>query len=529
MILILLYSTLMSFFHHLHGAEPAERWLVKLKGSSTACLDQWWQDSGFDQTSYVKRILPVETWVVVELPGNAIISLRKLECVSEVMPDQRIEWRNTIPNDPGYVNQVNMNLIGMPKAWDITTGGVTKRGDTIVIAVVDDGFDITHEDLIKNIWVNKDEIPGDSIDNDGNGYIDDYRGLNIVKGNDQHLKERHGTQVSGVIGARGNNNKGVSGINWAIKLMLISGADFESRVIEAYQYAIDLRKKYNDTHGREGAFIVVTNLSGGIDNAFAADHPLWCEMYDKMGAEGILSIASGPNQSVSVETAGDMPTTCTSPYLIAVTSVDASDILVDGAGFGNISIDMGAPGENILTLNLNNLYQAFGGTSAAAPHMAGAIGLLYSVPCLALLDNLDSDPDGIALKMKDYIFSTAKPNNSLESVTVTGKRLQVDAAIKAAYDECKAIVHPELKILSITPNPISLEKTRVNFISRGDSTALEYEVYTTNGDRVYTSGISAAEVVQGFFLLDTQSLAAAIYLVTLRNKKEKATAKLFVY
>ncbi|MEP6647394.1 MAG: S8 family serine peptidase, partial [Saprospiraceae bacterium] len=508
----------MSIFHLHSGAEPVERWLVRTKSSSTECIDQWWIQRGLDKTQYVKETLPVESWMVVELPSSAIPSLEALPCVDKVMQDQRIQWRNTVPNDPGYINQLNMNMIGMPKAWDITTGGVTPRGDTIVIAVVDDGYDIQHEDLVPNIWLNKDEIPDDGIDNDNNGYIDDYKGLNVVKNNDQHPKEKHGTQVSGLIGARGDNTIGMAGINWKVKLMLISGADFESKVIQAYQYAIDMRKKYNDTNGHQGAFVVATNLSGGINNAFAADHPLWCEMYDKMGQVGILSVASGPNQPISVDNDGDMPTTCTSPYLIAVTSVDQTDVLVDGAGFGSVSIDIGAPGENVLTLDLNNQYHAFGGTSAAAPHVAAVIGLLYSVPCLALLNDIDNNPDAVALKMKDFIFSTAKPNNSLDGITVTGKRLQADAAIKAAYEQCNTFIQPELKILSILPNPVRLQKARVNFLSIGDSTDLEYDVYSTNGDRVYNAPITSAEIGQGFFLLDTKPLAAAIYIVTLRNK-----------
>jgi subtilisin family serine protease len=170
-----------------------------------------------------------------------------------------------------------------------------------VIAVVDDGYDFDHVDLVQNIWHNRDEIPGDQIDNDGNGYIDDYKGLNVLTGKDDHPKHQHGTQVCGVLGAKGNNALGVTGINWNVKLMLISNAGYESEVIEAYQYALDMRKKYDDTDGAEGAFVVATNLSGGIDFEFAQDHPLWCEMYDKLGVAGILSVAAAPNHSISVD------------------------------------------------------------------------------------------------------------------------------------------------------------------------------------------------------------------------------------
>ena len=127
--------------------------------------------------------------------------------------------------------------------------------------------------------------------------------------------------------------------------MLVSGADFESDVIEAYQYILDMRNLYTQTDGAKGAFVVATNLSGGIDRAFAADHPLWCEMYDKLGDKGILSVAAAPNESISVDVDGDMPTTCSSPYLMAVTNVDITDEIAGNAGYGTESIDIGAPGD----------------------------------------------------------------------------------------------------------------------------------------------------------------------------------------
>ncbi|HZV71995.1 MAG TPA: S8 family serine peptidase [Saprospiraceae bacterium] len=530
MILILLYTSLLSLLHLQPSSEPLGRWLVRMNSTSTECIDQWWQDNGFDQTTYLKKKLPVDTWMVVELPQSAINSLENLPCVNQVMVDQKIQWRNTVPNDPQYISQGDMNLIGMPKAWDITTGGLTPQGDTIVVAVIDDGYDVLHQDLAPNIWLNKGEIPNDGIDNDDNDYIDDYRGLNLISDDDEHLKAEHGTQVAGVIGARGNNNKGVSGENWVVKLMLISGGLLhESTVIEGYEYVLEMRKKYNQTNGAEGAFVVATNLSGGIDYEFAADHPLWCEMYDKLGAEGILNVVAAPNTGANVDVEGDMPTTCNSDFMIGVTNVDLADVIRESAGFGSTSIDLGAPGEGTYTLNLNNTYKNFGGASAATPHVTGTIALLYSLPCAAFLDNLDIDPDGVALKIKDFILENAKNNNSLQDITVTGKRLQVDAALKAALDECNSVVVPLIRVISVAPNPVTRELAKVSILVRGDSTNVFYDLYAANGDLVKSGQVKPEEIEQGFFMLDFKPLAAAVYMLTIRRGKEKDTLKVFVY
>ncbi len=526
--LILLYSFFITFLHPHAVYESTERWLVEMKSADSRCLDQWWEENGLNRTHFVKKILPVDDWYAVEVPKSYSASLAGLPCVSRVMVDQRIEWRNTEPNDPSYINQSNLNMISMSKAWDFSTGGLTSRGDTIVVAVVDDGFDVQHQDLIPNIWLNRGEIPGDGIDNDANGYIDDYKGLNIISGNDQHDKHQHGTQVSGVIGAKGNNNLGISGINWNVKLMLISGASVESEVIEGYQYAIDMRKKYNMTNGHEGAFVVVTNLSAGIDNALASDHPLWCQMYDKLGEAGILSVASGPNHATNVDVDGDMPTTCTSSYLIAVTSIDQTGVLVENAGYGSTSIDIGAPGESILTLDLNNKYNGFSGTSAAAPHVAGLVALMYSSPCVSLLNNIDVDPSGVALKIKDLLLKSGKSVNSLQSVTVTGKRIQADAAMKATNADCGTEVEPEVKIISIVPNPARLEMARIYLIVKGDTTDTFMDLFTSNGDWLNTFPVSHAEIVQGYYDLNVSPLPAGVYLLTLRNREKKNTFKLVV-
>lgn len=524
MIFIILFYNLLAVLNQ--DSQPSKRWLVELKSDESKCLNEWWLEQRLDQKGYYKKNLSIGNWTVIQIPSQYISGVEQLSCVVQMREDKLIQWRDTEPNDPAYINQIDMELIGMAKAWDIARGGVTAQGDTIVVAIIDSGIQTDHVDLRENIWSNKSEIPDDAVDNDANGYIDDYLGLNISTGNDDHNTGNHGTSVAGIIGAKGNNAIGVTGVNWNVKLMLISGADFESELIESYEYVLQMRKKYRLTNGLEGAFVVVTNLSGGIENAFAADHPLWCEMYDKLGQEGVLSVTAAPNNGVSVDLEGDMPTTCTSPFMIAVTNVDLTDAILANAGFGTASIDLGAPGHGTITTSGNNTYKEFPGTSAAAPHVTGAIALMYGTPCSTFLENLDNDLGGVALMIKDIILTTGRDNSSLEGMTVTGKRLQVDAAMRETVSECDDLEVPVLRINSVRPNPSSIgDIVQIYFEVNADTTSALFDIHTLDGRLVKTYDISDAEFAQGAISFKVRPVAAGGYLVTLRNKDEKHTVK----
>lgn len=367
--------------------------------------------------------------------------------VREAQFNHEVTLRNTEPDDPGYGQQWQYDNDGSnggvvdadidaPEAWDITTGGLTAQGDSIVVAIIDDGVNLNHPDLAGNLWKNYAEIPGNGIDDDGNGYIDDFNGWNAQNNNGTITGGSHGTCVTGIIGARGNNNLGVAGVNWNVKLMIIRGSGGgEASVVSAYGYALKARKRYNQTGGAQGAFVVATNSSFGIDNGNPNNYPLWCAMYDSMGVAGILSMGATANANINVDVGGDIPTACPSDYMLSVTNVKRNDVKETSAGYGATTIDIGSFGSETWTLSQTG-YGPFGGTSGATPHVTGTAALMYSVPCPDFIQYAKAFPAAAALQIKTWILQSGDPNASLDGITVTGKRLNAYHAVTEVLNNC---------------------------------------------------------------------------------------------
>lgn len=338
------------------------------------------------------------------------------------------------PNDPDFPAQWNMTQIGMDRVWDITTGGTAPNGDDIVVAIFDDGFQLDHPEYAANVWHNVGELPDNGIDDDNNGYIDDVNGWNSTTENDEHSLERHGTSVAGLIGAQGDNQSQIAGANWNVKLMLTSGGRQSGvnigDVVAAYDYIYTQRKIYNETNGAKGAYIVVSNYSGGASNKFPADFPSWCEVFESLGSVGVLNVGAAPNAATDIDTEGDLPGTCPSDFLIVVTNTDRIDEKVGPAGFGSIGVDIGAPGDDVITTDLgSSLDEAFFGTSAAAPQVAGTISLMYSLICPESFQRSLTNPSELALQMKGALMSSVTPASNLQGITVSGGRLNAFAAV----------------------------------------------------------------------------------------------------
>jgi len=306
------------------------------------------------------------------------------EPVVEYAQPNYIYERCAKPNDPEFADQYAHQLIQMSDAWDISTGS-----HDIVVAVLDTGVDVDHPDLKDNIWVNADEIPDNSLDDDNNGYIDDVNGWNFGDENNDVKPEggdwlgiaNHGTQVSGVIAGVGNNGKGVCGVNWhsSIMVLRLSFDVTSAEVAAALDYAAA-----NGAH--------VANMSFGSDSFGPEGDPAVKTAIDNAFAQGVLLVASAGNDD------NDKPHYPAAYYnVMAVASTNGEDIKTGHSSFGNW-VDITAPGTDIVTTDLNDVYIATAGTSFSAPYVAavGALVLahrptLTHVEVRAILENT-TDP-----------------------------------------------------------------------------------------------------------------------------------------
>ena len=340
----------------------------------------------------------------------------------------KVDVRSTIPNDPGFTSQwhhVNGNDadIDSDLAWDITTGGTTATNDDIVVCMLEGGGgNLDHSDLTSNRWVNSYEIPNDNIDNDGNGYVDDYNGWNTVLNNDDYGTGGHGTNCLGMIGAKGNNGLDVAGANWDVKMMVVNmGSLTQASVISAYTYPLVMRQMWNNTNGSQGAFVVATSASWGIDGANPSNYPLWCQFYDTLGHYGILNVGATTNQNLDVDVAGDMPTGCASDYMIGVGRTGDQD--QTAGGYGDQTIQLGAPGINVVTTSGTSGTTTTTGTSFSCPLTAGVIALAYSIPCPSFMTVVNSNPQNAADLVLQSLLSGTDPKPQLTSKFITGGRL----------------------------------------------------------------------------------------------------------
>jgi hypothetical protein len=357
---------------------------------------------------------------------------------TQILPDDPLlsqQWHLLNEGQNGGVFDADIDA---ELAWNISSGGLTPAGDTVVLAVIDGGLQAGLAELNSNIRRNWEEIPNNGLDDDNNGYVDDFWGWNVFTQNDhiQGNNTEHGTPISAIIGARGNNGQGITGVNWNVKIMFVSATGTESAILAAYDYVWQARRRYNATLGNKGAFVVAVNCSWGINYGQPDESPVWCAAFDSLGAAGIVSVAATANIPVNVDEVGDLPTTCPSNYLISVTGLDRFDARVESAAWGAQHIDLGAFGKEIYSLGSNGAYNTYNGTSFAAPQVTGLIGLLYAAPCPNLIAMAKTSPAEAAYWAKSLVMENTTPNLSLNGLTATSGRLNLFNTLRTYQNQC---------------------------------------------------------------------------------------------
>jgi subtilisin family serine protease len=361
-------------------------------------------------------------WVRVRIPEGmtveeAIEYYQKTGEVEAAQPNFYYRLAAT-PNDPQFPNSglYGLTKISAPSAWDLTTGSAA-----VVVADIDTGLRYTHEDLAANAWTNPGEINGNGVDDDGNGFVDDYYGYDFRYNDSDPLDENgHGTHTAGTIGAVGNNGVGVTGVNWNVKLMAIkiysAGAtdSTSAMLVNAYNYVRLMKTR--------GVNIRVTNNSYGDCPEACGYDQATRDALEALGSVGVLNVFAAGNNGRNIDTgAPHYPSSYTLPTILSVASSTSTDARSSFSNFGTTSVDLAAPGSGIFstTNGSNSSYGGMSGTSMATPHVAGAAALLSAY-----------NPNLSVYSLKATLMNTVDVLAAWNGVVKTGGRLNVQRALQ---------------------------------------------------------------------------------------------------
>ena len=363
--------------------------------------------------AYVKSAIPSQDIIVVKRPvfenvDSAIKALATNELV-EIAEPNYIYRANKLPNDPLMLQLWGLSNVGqkdsdgtagvagvdidVEKAWEIETGS-----NQMVVAVIDTGVDYTHPDLVENLWTNEAEANGVAeVDDDNNGVIDDIHGFNAIDQSGNATDDHgHGTHCAGTIAAKGNDGKGIVGVNWDAQIMAVKFLDRAgSGTLENAILAIDYATKM-------GASVMSNSWGGG------GMSQTLLEAIQRSNQAGALFIAAAGNDASNNDVRETYPANYAVENIISVAAINNVGGKADFSNYGKRTVHMGAPGVNVFS-STGGDYESWSGTSMATPHVSGVAALVWS-----------HEPKMTALEIKQRLIATVRPLASLRGKTRTG-------------------------------------------------------------------------------------------------------------
>jgi len=351
------------------------------------------------------------------------------EAIAYAEPDFIVHASQLFPNDPEFGELYGLHNVGqsaglvdsdidIPEAWVTTTGS-----PLVVVGIVDTGVDYQHPDLAANMWINPGEIPGDQIDNDNNGYVDDVYGWDFINNDSDPFDDNsHGTHCAGTVAAVGNNGVGVVGVNWisrimALKFLSAGGSGLSSAAVDALAYAAMMKQR--------GVNIRLTSNSWGGGGATQALE----DAIELNKQHDILFVAAAGNDNSNNDAFPTYPSSHTNENIISVAATDRNDLQAGFSNYGALSVDLGAPGVSILSTIPGNDYGYKSGTSMATPHVAGVVALMLSLA-----------PDTDWLDIKDSLLAGVDLIPSMAGKTTTDGRLNALGAFQALSMRVRATI-----------------------------------------------------------------------------------------
>jgi len=417
------------------------------------------KDGSIVLKSHTSQYLVVDDMGSISARGNATLHAELFRVTYLGGPNERM------PNDPSFGALWGMNHyaghdIEAAAAWSDFTGEFSSG---IVVAVIDTGIDYTHEDLKEQMWVNTKEIPGNGIDDDNNGYVDDIHGVDFANGDGDPMDDQmHGTHCAGTIAAAGNNGIGVAGVAWrgvqlmALKFLSGTGSGRTSDAISAIDYAV-----------AHGAKIASNSWGGGGSNSALR------VAIERAESAGLLFVAAAGNSGSNNDEKPHYPSNYGSTNVISVASTAPSGDLSGFSCYGSESVDVAAPGSGIFSTVPDNRYASLSGTSMACPHVSGLAALVWLYrPKLTMKE------------VKEIIMSTTVHVANLEGKMLTGL-INAKNAMRAAseFEAPKPPMHHAQGLtFADVDGRIGVVAGNVNITAALDESDVEfYTVYLISG------------------------------------------------